>query len=170
MKIWKLKKGHDSRLRARHPWVFSNELFDSPKSIKPGEAVELQDYNGHFLARGYGNPHSLIAFRAMTFDSKVNNPTSVEFVISALWKAWVYRDRCGFKKSFRLCFSEVDSLPGIIIDRYVILKNNIEYQVFSYQLLTAGMDTVFRTNLQWQIILRELVKISCDQQIIAIYW
>lgn len=170
MKIWKLKKGHDSRLRARHPWVFSNELFDSPKSIKPGEAVELQDYNGHFLARGYGNPHSLIAFRAMTFDSKVNNPTSVEFVISALWKAWVYRDRCGFKKSFRLCFSEVDSLPGIIIDRYVILKNNIEYQVFSYQLLTAGMDTVFRTNLQWQIILRELVKISCDQQISAIDW
>ena len=66
MKIWKLKKGHDIRLRSRHPWVFSNELLDSPKSVSAGEVVEVQDYKGQFIARGYGNPQSLISFRALS--------------------------------------------------------------------------------------------------------
>ena len=67
MKIWRIKNGHDSRIRSRHPWVFSNEIVDSPKGILPGEEIELRNMEGHFLARGYGNPHSLISFRAMSF-------------------------------------------------------------------------------------------------------
>jgi 23S rRNA (cytosine1962-C5)-methyltransferase len=93
MKIWKLKKGHDARLRSRHPWVFSNELLDSPKSIKPGEPVEIQDVQGHFMARGYGNPHSLISFRAISFNPKDENPTGPHFISERLTQAWQYRDK-----------------------------------------------------------------------------
>jgi 23S rRNA (cytosine1962-C5)-methyltransferase len=124
MKIWKLKKGHDFRLRSRHPWVFSNELLDSPKSVKPGEPVEIHDVQGHFLARGYGNPHSLIAFRAVSFSKQDETPMATDFLVSRLLQAWIYRQKCGFKKSFRLCFSEADQMPGLILDRYLITKNS----------------------------------------------
>ncbi len=170
MKIWKLKKGHDFRLRSRHPWVFSNELLDSPKSIKPGEPVEIQDVQGHFLARGYGNPHSLISFRAMTFSSKDEMPMAPEFLTARLVEAWQYRDRSGFKKSFRICFSEVDQMPGLVLDRYIILKNKVEYQVFSFQLLTSGMDLAFQENNNWELILKNLVAQSLKLGFSVLDW
>lgn len=144
MKSWKLKKGHDQRIRSGHPWVFSNELMDSPKSIKPGEPIELQDFKGHFLARGYGNPHSLISFRAMNFRPDDLEPMSVNSLVIKLTQAWKTRHLLGFYCSFRLCFSEADAMPGLICDRYLVEDKDQVYQVFSYQLLTAGMDLAFR--------------------------
>lgn len=143
MRVWKLKKGCDQRLRSRHPWVFSNELMESPKGIQAGDLIEAQDYKGHFLARGYGNPHSLIAFRALSFELKDFEIGSVDYIFSKLYTAWEKRMHLGFQDSFRVCFSEADQLPGLIVDRYVFEKNNKKYQVLSYQLLTAGMDKIF---------------------------
>ncbi len=170
MKIWKLKKAHDFRLRSRHPWVFSNELLDSPKSIKPGEPVEVQDFQGHFLARGYGNPHSLIAFRAISFNQHDENPMSENFLGQRLINAWDYRQRSGFTKSFRLCFSEADQMPGLIVDRYVYFKNEKYYQVFSFQLLTAGFDLYFKTNDNWKKIFENLVNESLKLGLSQIDW
>lgn len=170
MKIWKLKKGHDARLRSRHPWVFSNELLDSPKSIKPGEPVEINDYTGKFLARGYGNPHSLISFRALSFTTQDENPTSVESLVGKLSRAWKLRNDMGFYLSFRVCFSEADELPGLIFDRYVFEKNGKTYQVFSYQLLTAGTDTAFKTNDQWKVIFEKLTIAAQELKISNIAW
>ncbi len=170
MKIWKLKKGHDFRLRSRHPWVFSNELLDSPKSVKPGEPVEVHDVQGHFLARGYGNPHSLIAFRAVSFNRADEVPMAVSFLTERLVQAWTYRHRSGFQKSFRLCYSEADQMPGIILDRYVFTKNSKNYQVFSFQLLTAGMDLAFKTEDQWKLIFEGLVDQSIKLGFSEIGW
>lgn len=168
MKIWKLKKGHDARLRSKHPWVFSNELLDSPKSIKPGEPIEIQDIQGHFLARGYGNPHSLISFRALSFYTKDENPASPKFIVDRIYQAWIYRKKCGFNKSFRICYSEADQIPGLILDRYYILLNNIKYQVFSYQLLTAGMNVIFKEH--WFKIFNELVQKTLSDGLSQFDW
>lgn len=143
MKIWRLKKGSDIRLRSGHPWVFSNELQESPKGILPGELVEIQTLQGNFMARGYGNPQSLIAFRALSFDSHILDPGSPTNVVNKLIKSWKNRHLLGFTKSFRLCFSESDFLPGLIIDRYFTELNGQTYQIFSFQLLTAGMQKIF---------------------------
>ncbi len=143
MKIWRLKKGGDIRLRSGHPWVFSNELQESPKGILPGELVEVQTLQGNFMARGYGNPQSLIAFRALSFESHVMDPGSPVNVVNKLIKSWKNRHILGFSKSFRLCFSESDFLPGLIIDRYFTEVAGVQYQIFSYQLLTAGMQKIF---------------------------
>jgi 23S rRNA (cytosine1962-C5)-methyltransferase len=156
VKSWKIKKGHDFRIRARHPWVFSNELLDSPKGILPGEEIELQDMQGHFLARGYGNPHSLISFRAMSFNSKENFSMRPEFLAGRLLQAWKFRFIAGFRKSFRICFSEADQMPGLILDRYIFTKNGVTSQVFSYQLLTSGMDSAFQKDRNWELILSQL--------------
>ncbi len=167
MRVWKVKKGSDIRIRSGHPWVFSNELTDSPKSVLAGEPVELTDMKGNFLARGYGNPASLIAFRAMVFESHNQTPCSSESVVNKLIKSWKNRHLFGFKTSFRLCFSESDFLPGLIIDRYLIEQNGVPHQVFSYQLLTAGMNTIFK---DWENIFKLMVQHSLDNQFSAIDW
>ena len=167
MKICKLKKGADQRLRSRHPWVFSNELMESPKNINPGEIVEVQDYKGHFIARGYGNPHSLIAFRAISFETKDFEIGSPDFLVSRLYSAWEKRLHLGFEDSFRVCFSEADQLPGLILDRYVFQKNNKTYQVLSYQFLTFGVNELFKNEHD---IFKKLIESLNSQGLSDIKW
>lgn len=170
MKVWKIKKGHDFRIRARHPWVFSNELLESPKGILPGELIELQDIQGNFLAHGYGNPQSLISFRAMTFTQKEEFSMQPEFLARRILAAWKFRFQSGFRKSFRLCYSEADQLPGLILDRYVFEKNQQIYQVFSFQLLTSGMDTAFKKESNWQVLFKLLVDQALKEKFSHIDW
>lgn len=133
---WVVKKGEDRRIRSGHPWVFSNELMSSPKGTSPGELIELVDARGHFLARGYGNPHSLIAFRSVTWSEGEKDILGVEFFVHRLIRAWNIRMISGLNYSFRLCYGEADGLPGLVIDRYITHKG----VVFAVQLLTAGMQ------------------------------
>ena len=144
MNVWRLKKGSDQRLRSRHPWVFSNELMVSPKGILPGEPIEIQDVKGNFLARGYGNPNSLIAFRALSFELKNLAPHSTTTVAEQIARAWTSRILRGCKNSFRICFSEADQLPGLVIDRYIIKTAAENVQCLSVQITTAGMDRIFQ--------------------------
>lgn len=167
MKTWRVKKGFDIRIRSGHPWVFSNELLESPKGIQPGEHVELQDIKGNFLARGYGNPLSLIAFRALSFESHVADPFSVESIVNKLFKSWKNRHLMGFHTSFRICFSEADFLPGFILDRYLIEKNGEYYQVFSFQILTAGMNKIFEKGEE---IFRSLVELAVKNKFTDLGW
>ena len=139
MTIWRVKKGLDGKVRARHPWVFSNDLMFSPKGVLPGDPVELQDEKGNFLARGYGNPNSQIAFRALSFEKKIESPQSLEHIQRKIVRAWKARVDRGFCASYRIVFSEADELPGLILDRY-LLDNG---QCLSVQINTAGMERIF---------------------------
>ena len=133
--FWRLKKGFDRRFRGGHPWVYSNELMGKPTGIQPGASVELQDSSGNFLARGYGNPHSLIAFRSLTRDLTCTDPYSDERFLQILKKAGSLREQTGYQDvSHRMLFGEADFVPGLILDRY--LTN--EAQVFVVQAHTAG--------------------------------
>lgn len=140
MTVWKLRTGADKRIRSGHPWVFSNELAESPKGHIPGAPVELQDARGQFVARGYGNPHSLIAFRALTFNSQDSQPTGFDFLHEKVLSSWRVRKAAGFRGSFRLCFGESDYIPGLVLDYYLVDQNGKKAQVFVAQLVTAGMD------------------------------
>lgn len=146
IKVWRLAAKSDQRFRAGHPWVYSNELQESPKGIELGAPIELQDAGGKFLARGYGNPGSLIAFRALSRNPEIVNPTAPEEITRALKSAGLVRSRAGLSDfSHRLCFGEADSLPGLIMDRY---KTGESTQVFVVQMHTAGMDRLQPTILE----------------------
>jgi len=137
MTIWHLKKGSEKKIRFGHPWVFSNELAQSPKGIRPGELIELRDFSGAFLACGYGHPNSLISFR--TLSTRQEPEIDGGFFLSRLKAAARVREIAGLdKESHRLCFAEGDRLPGLVIDRFV-LANRVG-QVFVVQSSTAGMD------------------------------
>lgn len=137
MITWRLRKGADRRIRSGHPWIFSNELQESPKGIEPGSQIRLTDAGGSFLAYGYGNPNSLIAFRATSFQESESDKLNTETLVDRLLSAWWARKKLGFEHSFRLVYSEADGLPGLIVDRYLLED---QHQVFSVQVLTKGMD------------------------------
>lgn len=128
--VWRLRQGADKRVRGGHPWVFSNELAESPKGHPAGEPVVLLDSRGSFVAAGYGNPHSLIAFRALSFDSREQEPCEQEQLVRRLMKTWWQRKNIGYEASFRLCYGEGDFVPGLVIDRYLVHQNGKKLKLF----------------------------------------
>lgn len=156
MKVWKLKKGFDRRIRQHHPWVFSNELESSPKGHDSSDLVQLLDFKGEFLAWGYGSSQSLISFRAMSFDKNNQDPLSAENLSQKLYSSFKQRKKLGFKGSFRLCFGEVDFIPGLIVDYYLCQTDKGIKHVFAYQILTAGLNAFFDKEKQ-KIVFHKLV-------------
>jgi 23S rRNA (cytosine1962-C5)-methyltransferase len=127
-----LRAGEDRRVRAGHPWVFSNEiLMDAEtKALPPGSLANLRAPSGEALGLVTFNPHSLIAARVLS-----SNP---ETVVDALFfgrrlaQAAALRDRLVGVPYYRLIHAEADGLPGTIIDRFG--------EALVVQVNTAGME------------------------------
>ncbi|MBC7387226.1 MAG: class I SAM-dependent rRNA methyltransferase [Cryobacterium sp.] len=155
-KIWRLKRGSDRRVRAGHPWVYSNELQGSPKGISPGEKILLFDAAGKFLAHGYGNPSSLIAFRAVSRVEEDANWDSVSQLTKRLQAAWDFRANIGVgASSFRWVYGEGDDFPGLILDVYRTVSEPAAGEkaakdglVVVLQAHTAGVDRLIPHLLQ----------------------
>jgi 23S rRNA (cytosine1962-C5)-methyltransferase len=123
IKSLRLKAKEERRFKQGHPWVFSNELQESPKSLELGEVVSLHDAGGEFLAYGFGNPHSLISFRELTREKKIEwflgEEVSPDYFHSRIWAAQAFRKSWfGKDQSYRLVYGEADGLSGLIIDRF----------------------------------------------------
>jgi 23S rRNA (cytosine1962-C5)-methyltransferase len=129
MRTIKLKKKEERRVQRGHPWVFSNEIADLPAAAVPGELVEVRDFSGAFIGRGYINPRSLIAVRILT---RKQEDLDAAFFAAKISNARDLRVRLGFGDSFRAVFSEGDGLPGLIVDKYA--------GTLVVQSLTAGID------------------------------
>jgi 23S rRNA (cytosine1962-C5)-methyltransferase len=138
--VWLLKKGMDRRIRSHHPWVYSNELLNSPRGIEAGSLIELRDSKDEFLALGYGHPNSLISFRALTFRPKDKDLTVSELLVASLKNASQLRTRLGYQStSHRLVHAESDGLPGLVVERFLTADG---WQVFVVQAQTAGAQNI----------------------------
>jgi 23S rRNA (cytosine1962-C5)-methyltransferase len=129
MKTIHLKQKEERRILRGHPWVFSNELREMPRDLSPGELVEVADFSGAFIGRGYINPHTLIAVRILT---RKREEIDRDFLRRRIAAAHELRVRLGFGESFRAVFSEGDGLSGLIVDKYA--------DTLVVQSLTAGID------------------------------
>lgn len=166
MTIWTLKKEALYRVKLQHPWVYRDELKSAPELPFKGAPVELRSENGDVLARGYGNLHSKLAFRALSFGSFTGHPTSQEFVLFRLLNAWKTRQRLGFLGSFRLCFGEGDGLTGLVIDYYKMAGPK-PVQVLAVQILSAGQESIFRANPE---LLKNLIIRAQEEGLTEIPW
>jgi len=129
-----LKKREEKRLRAGHLWVYSNEIDTkrSPlKTLEPGTSVNVLSSEGKNLGSAYVNPHSLIAARL--YDDSKNQPLDQDWFERRLLNALNLRTMMFAKPYYRLCFSEGDYIPGLIIDRF--------NDVFVLQINTAGIES-----------------------------
>lgn len=129
MKTVRLKKKEERRVLRGHPWVFSNELQEIPAALAPGEIVDVLDFSGRFVGRGYINPHTLIAVRILT---RNREEIDAAFLFQRITAARDLRTRLGFGESFRAVYSEGDGLPGLIVDKYS--------DILVVQSLTAGIE------------------------------
>lgn len=165
--IWKLKKHADRRVKSGHPWVFDKEIASTMHGLQPGSYVELQDDQGRFVARGYGNPKSMISFRAMTFNPAEKDFMTRPSVVKRALDAWRSRKHLGFRGSFRLSYSEGDLLPGLVVDYYVGKPANDRIQVFAVQILTAGMNKALG---EAETFFKELTDAALKEGLTTIPW
>ena len=147
-----LKKNEDRRIKAGHPWVFSNEIARIEHADEPGSVCELVDIGGGFIGTGYHNPHSLIAVRLLS--RGIEDIDTVAFFESRIAAALAHR-RALYPgmESFRLVYGESDFLPGLVVDKYG--------DYLSLQLLSAGMDK------RRDLILKALQRLLSPKGIIA---
>ncbi len=131
-----VKNRHNTRLRAGHLWVFSNELESIPTDLPAGSLVEVRSAGGHSYGTALFNPNSLIAARLLVSDAQ---ELDVAFFAQRLGEAFALRQRIfPHESSYRLVFGESDFLPGLVIDRYSDGSTGSDY--FVLQTLSVGMD------------------------------
>jgi 23S rRNA (cytosine1962-C5)-methyltransferase len=128
-----LKRNEDTRLRAGHLWVFSNEV-DVKRSpltgFEPGEPCIVVDAHDKPIGIGYANPNSLIAARLV--NRGIAHPLDRSLLVHKLKVALSLRERLYSEPYYRLVFGESDGLPGLTLDRFG--------DVIVAQTTTAGME------------------------------
>ncbi|WP_198370959.1 class I SAM-dependent rRNA methyltransferase [Roseomonas rosulenta] len=128
----RLLPGRDRRVKAGHPWAFSNEvaMTTAAKALTSGSVVRLEGDDGMKHGAWHFNPHSLIAARRLSPDPEA--ACDAAWFEARLAEALALRGRLFDAQHYRLVHAEADGLPGLVVDRYgdaVALQAN-----------TAGME------------------------------
>jgi 23S rRNA (cytosine1962-C5)-methyltransferase len=126
------------RLRGGHLWVYASDIeaIRLPESATdaPPALLPVADNRGLLLGTALYSPASQIALRMVSHED-LDETAWLELLAARLRQAIVRRkplfdaenDAC------RLCFSEADELPGLIVDQYASLV--------ILQLLSKGLDS-----------------------------
>lgn len=118
MKKIALKKGKESFLERRHPWIFSGAIQSDTSTVEDGELIELTNFKGDFCAIGFFQPGS-IAVRVLTFE---NRTIDQSFWDERVKRAVSLRRELGLMSQknniCRLVHGEGDELTGLIVDFY----------------------------------------------------
>ena len=111
-----LKKGEGRSLKAGGLWVFDNEIDTIMGTFTNGEIVNVHDFDGYMMGRGFINQNSKIRVRMMTRNKE--QQIDEAFLRNRVQTAWDYRKDTVDTSSCRVIFGEADFLPGIVIDKY----------------------------------------------------
>jgi 23S rRNA (cytosine1962-C5)-methyltransferase len=126
-----LKPHEENRILKGEFWAYDNEIRGGLKGFRPGELCRLHSSAGMYVATGYVNPASTIAFRVLSYD-----PEAVidrDFLRRRILEA--DRQRLGLRPEntcYRMVYGEADFLPGLVVDRFE--------DYFIVQITTAGME------------------------------
>lgn len=128
-----LKRGREKWLLEGHPWVFRAAVAKEPKGQPNGEVIDVLDWRGKFIGKGFYNAHSSIPLRILTRDQ--NAVVDAQWMAKRIHQAIVLRLRAfdeTVTNAYRLIHSENDFLPGLVVDRYA--------DFLVVQIHTLGMD------------------------------
>lgn len=116
MAIATLKKGEGRELKAGGLWIYDNEIAGIQGEFENGDILEIQDFDGYPLGKGFINVQSTIRIRMMTRDPQA--VIDETFLRKRVQDAWDYRKKVVPLDSCRLIFGEADYLPGVVIDKF----------------------------------------------------
>lgn len=130
-----------ARLKQGHVWVYRSDIA-SADGVPAGALVDVSDQRGKSLGTALYSSSSQIAIRMLSHDPVADFPALLHQRIAdaVAYRKSVVRDT----DACRLIFSEADSLPGLIVDRY--------NDILSVQILTQAMDA----NLIREAVISEL--------------
>ena len=140
--VLRLTPGRDKRVKAGHPWAFSNEVAMTPalRALPPGSPVRLEGDDGVKHGTWLFNPHSLIAARKLSADPGM--VLGKAYFSARLAECIALRDRLVGAPYYRMVHAEADGLPGLVIDRYgdaVTLQANTAAMDRATPLLVAAL-------------------------------
>ena len=126
------------RLRGGHLWVYASDV----ESLELGEGdvpalLPVADSRGLLLGTALYSPTSQIALRMVAREA-IGEAEWLGLLAERLTKAIerripLLKAKDAKSDSFRLCFSEADELPGLIVDKYA--------ELVIVQLLARGLDS-----------------------------
>lgn len=125
-----LYKGLGKKAEDGRQWIYIDEINEYDGDYSNGDIVEVYNYKGFFIGKGYINDRSKITIRIMTRDK--NEEIDYNFFKRRFKTAWDYRKKVIDTSSCRFIFGEADFLPGLTIDKFE------DYYVI--QISTLGMD------------------------------
>ena len=125
-----LKKGEGRLLKRGGAWIFDNEIAGVSGEFSNGDIVDVADYDGYPLGKGFINVNSKIRVRMLTRDpaQEIND----DFWKMRVMNAWEYRKKTVDVSSCRVIFGEADFIPGFVMDKYE--------DVLVFQALALGID------------------------------
>ena len=126
-----LRKTRETRVRGGHPWIYASEIEKVEGAFENGDIVDVQDFRGKFIGRGFYNPQSQISLRILT---RNDEPCDRAFFARRIQDAWDYRKLVCDPESCRLIYSESDFLPGLVVDKYA--------DILVLQSLSLGIDRI----------------------------
>ena len=110
-----LRKTRETRVRGGHPWIYASEIERVEGAFENGDIVDVADFRGKFIGRGFYNPQSQISLRILT---RNDEPCDRDFFARRIRDAWDYRKLLCDPMSCRLIYSESDFLPGLVVDKF----------------------------------------------------
>ena len=126
-----LRKTRETRVRGGHPWIYASEIEKVDGAFENGDIVDVCDFRGKFIGRGFYNPLSQISLRILTRNDEICDRA---FFARRIQDAWDYRRQLCDPDSCRLIYSESDFLPGLVVDKYA--------DVLVLQSLSLGIERI----------------------------
>ena len=128
-----LIKGEGRTIKKGGLWIFDNEIDRVDGDYENGDIVNVYDFDGYPMGRGFINNNSKIRVRLLT--RKIDQNIDEEFIHMRVKNAWDYRKAVMDKKDLectRIIFGEADFLPGLVVDKYA--------DVLVVEALALGID------------------------------
>jgi 23S rRNA (cytosine1962-C5)-methyltransferase len=130
--VIRVKPREGRRARAGAPWLFSNEIDMTAKTLAQGAVVNVLGDDGRVFGTGTFNAKSLIAVRLL--DPAADVALDTAFFAKKLQRALSLRETLYDAPYYRLANAEGDGLPGLTIDRFG--------DTCVVQVTTAGMESL----------------------------
>ena len=132
----RISRRASDRLRAGHLWVYATDI-ESINAGNSGALLPVADNRGILLGTALYSPTSQITLRMVSREA-IDNAQWLEILADRLRRAIENRlpllvNAEHGSDSCRLCFSEADELPGLVVDKYG--------ELVVVQLLAKGLDT-----------------------------
>ena len=107
------------RLRSGHLWVYASDVLSIVAPEPEKNLIPVADQRGIFLGTALSSPQSQIALRMVSREA-LDEAAWLKLLASRL-RAAIARRRPlldAANDACRLCFSEADELPGLVVDKY----------------------------------------------------